>query len=50
MEEMACEAIHETVEKVLGGREEMKSYIHSSLQKLLEELINKLMVTEREFF
>jgi len=31
MEEMAREAIKETVEEVLGGREEMKGFIHSSL-------------------
>lgn len=50
MEEMAREAIKETVEEVLGGREEMKGFIHSSLHKLLEELLNQLMITERDFF
>lgn len=50
MEEMAKEAIKETVEEVLGGQEEMKGFIYSSLQALLEKLVNKLMITEREFF
>jgi len=50
MQEIARGAIKETVEEVLGGREEMKGYIHSSLQTLLEELVNKLMITERELF
>ena len=28
----------------------MKGFIHSSLQKLVEELVNKLMITERKLF
>ncbi|MFW6132139.1 MAG: IS256 family transposase [Candidatus Aminicenantaceae bacterium] len=50
MQEMAKDAIKETVEKVVGGRDEMKGFIHSSLQELLEELVNKLMITERDLF
>jgi transposase-like protein len=50
MEEMAKEAIRKTVEDVLGGEEGVKDFIHSNLQKLLQELVNRLMITEREFF
>lgn len=47
---MAREAIKETVKEVFGGQEGLKSFIHSSLQTLLQELVNKLMITEREIF
>jgi len=50
IKEMAREAMLETVQKVLGGETEVRNYIQTSLQNLLAELLNSIMLAERERF
>jgi len=50
IKDMAKEVMLETVQKVLGGETEVRNYIHTSLQNLLAELLNAIMLAERERF
>lgn len=50
MEQVTKEAIQKTVEEAFGGKEQLKEFAGSNLRKLLQELINHYMVSDRELF
>jgi transposase-like protein len=50
MAKVAHDAIKETVEEVLGGKEAVKQFVHTNLKTLLEQLVNNFMAAERKLF
>ncbi len=50
MEQVTREAIGKTVEEAFGGKEQLREFADSTLRKLLQDLVNSFMVTDREMF
>lgn len=48
--EIARQAMAEIIKKALGDENEIRNFIHSNLQSLLEEFLNTFMIAERRFF